>query len=412
METQDDFSPIVLGVALALPVVGAEPLDVLAGVSLALRTVLTLQKEGCTRIVLVVPEDRPEIGIAVVRDPRLRVEIELVPSTRVSELLQAVTEPFVLGRHDVVLDPGIYKALRVADRGGAEVLVARRDGEAVGVFAGTPKLLEAHAARSLPELLDLVLKDGGAATLDAGARWSTRVDTEEGRKRAFFELFEACRKPVDGLVARHINRHISIFISKRIVHTPLTPNMMSAFTFLLGLAGAYSVSLGGYYPVVLGAFLFQWNSILDGVDGELARVRFQHSRLGQWIDTASDDLSNIAFYIGLTVGARGLPYGEYLVPIGIVGTIAFVLQMIVLYVELIQKGTGDLYAIDWDFDKAAPEGFAQKLLVFFRFALKKDFAILFFLVMALFGVLPYMLPIIAGGAIGTLIAAVKRKLAQ
>lgn len=411
MTATDETAPIALGIALALPVPGAAPHDVLAGISLALRTVLTLQKEGFSRVILVVPEDEPELGIAVVRDARVKVELELVPSSRVSELAAAVSEPFVLGRHDVILDPGIYKALRVSAPE-AEARVARKEGAAVGVFAGTPALFARFADASTLDFVERVTTDGALPGLDVGARWSSRVTTTEGRERAFFQLFEACRKPVDGLVARHINRHISIFISKRIVHTPLTPNMMSVFTFLLGLAGAYSVSLGGYYPVLLGAFLFQWNSILDGVDGELARVRFQQSKLGQWVDTASDDLSNIAFYLGLTLGARGLPGDQYLVPIGLIGTVAFVLQMIVLYVELIQKGSGDLYAIDWDFDKAPPEGFAGKLLVFFRYALKKDFAILFFLLMAVFGVLPYMLPIIAGGAIGTLIAAVKRKLSR
>lgn len=411
MEPSETSAPISLGIALALPVPGAAPLDVLAGISLALRTVLTLQKEGFSRVVLVVPEEQPELGIAVVRDARVKVELELVPSSRVSELAAAVNEPFVLGRHDVILDPGIYKALR-AGALVAEALVARSEAGPVGVFAGTPSLLGGSPDASILELVERVTADTSLPGLDVGARWAARVTTPEGRERAFFQLFEACRKPVDGLVARHINRHISIFISKRIVHTPLTPNMMSVFTFLLGLGGAYSASLGGYFPVLLGAFLFQWNSILDGVDGELARVRFQQSKLGQWVDTASDDLSNIAFYIGLTLGARGLPGDQYLVPIGVVGTIAFVLQMIVLYVELLQKGTGDLYAIDWDFDKAPPEGFAAKLLVFFRYALKKDFAILFFLLMALFGVLPYMLPIIAGGAIGTLVAAIQRRLSR
>jgi phosphatidylglycerophosphate synthase len=411
MEPNEERAPISLGIALALPVPGAAPLEVLAGLSLALRTVLTLQKEGFSRVILVVPEEQPELGVAVVRDARVKVELELVPSSQVSELAAAVDEPFVLGRFDVILDPGIYKALR-AMAPDAEALVAQRDGAPVGVFAGSPALLRRFAAASTLDFAQQVTADPSLPSLDVGARWAFRVTTPEGRERAFFQLFEACRKPVDGLVARHINRHISIFISKRIVHTPLTPNMMSVFTFILGLAGAYSASRGGYYPVLLGAFLFQWNSILDGVDGELARVRFQQSKLGQWVDTASDDLSNIAFYIGLTVGARGLAGDQYLVPIGVIGTLAFVLQMIVLYVELIQKGTGDLYAIDWDFDKAPPEGFAEKLLVFFRYALKKDFAILFFLLMAVFGVLPYMLPIIAGGAIGTLIAALKRKLAQ
>jgi phosphatidylglycerophosphate synthase len=156
--------------------------------------------------------------------------------------------------------------------------------------------------------------------------------------------------------------------------------------------------------MLLGAFLFQWNSILDGVDGELARVRFQHSKLGQWIDTVGDDLANILFYWGLAVGVASHPYGRYLAIGGWLGIGATVLARAQDYAIMIRLGTGDLLAVEWDFDKTPPKGFAGKLLLFWRYVLKKDFAILFFLAMAALGVLPYALFFIGGGALGTLIA--------
>ncbi len=401
--------PAALGVVVALPVPSAHPNDVLAGLTLALRAVLTLQKEGVSRVLLVVPEDEPDVVTKVCLDRRIVIPVDVIPSQKVVDLAKEIDEPFVLARHDVVAAPGIYKALMRADREESKGVVAVRGGQPIGPLLGTRALFDANIDGSVSDWLTSVAAQEGVKQHDVGALWSTEVTSKEGRDRAFFELFEACRKPVDGLVARHLNRHISIFISKRVVHTPLTPNMMSFITFLLGIAGAYSCAQGGYWGMLIGAFLFQWNSILDGVDGELARVRFQQSKLGQWIDTVSDDVSNIAFYIGITVGSRGLPGDSILMWIGAIGTLAFALQMTVLYVELVEKGSGDLYAIDWDFDKAPPPGLKGKLLVFFRYALKKDFAILFFLAMAVLGVLPYMLPIIAGGAIGTLIAAVKRR---
>jgi phosphatidylglycerophosphate synthase len=192
------------------------------------------------------------------------------------------------------------------------------------------------------------------------------------------------------------------------VNVPVTPNMLSVFTFLLGVLGAASCARGGYFPMLLGAFLFQWNSILDGVDGELARVRFQHSKLGQWLDTVSDDASNLIFYAGVAIGARGLRFGPELAICAWVGIVASVLATAQYYVEMVEVGSGDLYAIDWGFDKTPPKGVAGALLLFFRKALKKDFAILFFLFMAVLGLLPYALPLIAGSAIGTLIAATLR----
>jgi len=49
-----------------------------------------------------------------------------------------------------------------------------------------------------------------------------------------------------------------------------------------------------------------------------------------------------------------------------------------------------------------------KLLVFFRNVIKKDFATLFFLVLAVFGVLSYFLPAIAVGQLCVLVATLLR----
>jgi phosphatidylglycerophosphate synthase len=421
----DGARPPLAAAVLAFPVPGADPLDELAGLPLALRTALTLQKEGASRVHLAVPEGRADIAPRITGDKRLKVPVEVVPAASaargLSLILRRSSGPVLVGRPEAVVDPAIYRALRSAAplagaAAAAPAVVAMRDGQPAGPLLASPELAdlldasETSGSASVDALIARLLEDGRATRIDVGAVWAARADTPEGRRLAFRELFEACRKPVDGIVARHINRHISIFISKRVVGLPVTPNMLSVFTFLLGVAGAVFVGMGGYWYTLLGAFLFQWNSILDGVDGELARVRFQHSKLGQWLDTISDDASNLIFYAGLAIGARSLPFGEYLAICGWVGIIASALATAQYYTEMIRIGSGDLYAIDWDFDKKPPEGFAGKVLIFWRYVVKKDFAILFFLALAVFGVLPYALPIIGGAAIGTLIAATLRSL--
>jgi phosphatidylglycerophosphate synthase len=419
----------LVGVVLALPVPGADPLDELAGLPLALRTVLTLQKEGVARIALLVPEGRSDVAARLQGDRRVKIPIEVVPSRTAADGLRAargvLSAPFLIARAEAIVDPAVYRALKASGVGSAAAIVAARKGEPIGPLLATSALVDALGDADLDPTLARLTGEGAARAMDIGdigdigATWAERATTPEGRRRAFNALFEACRKPVDGIVARHINRHISIFISKRIVNTPITPNMMSVVTFLLGIAGAISVGLGGYFPMLLGAFLFQWNSILDGVDGELARVRFQHSTLGQWLDTVSDDASNLLFFVGLIIGSAAFtvplasgpfPLGRYLGMLGWAGVVAFILATAQYYAEMIQRGTGDLYAIDWDFDKKPPEGLAGKLLVFWRQVLKKDFAILFFLGLAVLGVLPLALFFIGGGSIGTLIAATHRNI--
>jgi len=54
---------------------------------------------------------------------------------------------------------------------------------------------------------------------------------------------------------------------------------------------------------VLGAFLSLAASVLDGCDGEIARLKYQESALGCWIETFGDYSYYIAIFVGLTVGA-------------------------------------------------------------------------------------------------------------
>ena len=71
----------------------------------------------------------------------------------------------------------------------------------------------------------------------------------------------------------------------------------------VGFYSAWLFSLGHYWTGVLGAFLSLAASVLDGCDGEIARLKYQESALGCWIETFGDYSYYIAIFIGLTVGA-------------------------------------------------------------------------------------------------------------
>ena len=54
---------------------------------------------------------------------------------------------------------------------------------------------------------------------------------------------------------------------------------------------------------MLGGFLSLAASVLDGCDGEIARLKYQESALGCWIETVGDYSYYIAIFVGLTIGA-------------------------------------------------------------------------------------------------------------
>lgn len=115
-------------------------------------------------------------------------------------------------------------------------------------------------------------------------------------------LMAAGPKAQDGFMARHFDRHISLAVSRLLLETPITPNMMTLFSTALGLAGA-ALFLGSsrawYVP---GAALVWLHSVLDGCDGELARVRFQESALGSDLDFWGDNVVHLALFSCLGLG--------------------------------------------------------------------------------------------------------------
>ena len=69
----------------------------------------------------------------------------------------------------------------------------------------------------------------------------------------------------------------------------ITPNHVTIVAIVVGLVACGLASIGAYAHVALAGVLLQVNSILDSVDGELARLRYQYSKLGQWLDKPPAD---------------------------------------------------------------------------------------------------------------------------
>jgi phosphatidylglycerophosphate synthase len=128
-----------------------------------------------------------------------------------------------------------------------------------------------------------------------------RVDTEEDLRSAEIKLDRWLVKPTDGIYAR-LNRKISIPISRQLIKFPVTANMVTIFTLGIGIASAAFFAFGGYWNTLAGAFLCLWASILDGCDGEVARLKLQESAFGCWLETVCDYVFYLFLFVGMTVG--------------------------------------------------------------------------------------------------------------
>ena len=109
-------------------------------------------------------------------------------------------------------------------------------------------------------------------------------------------------KQEDGFMARHVDRKISLAISRRLAATRVTPNAMTLASVGLGLAGAILFLPARPALDVAGALLFLAHSIVDGCDGELARLKFQESRLGGTLDFWGDNVVHSAVFGAIAIG--------------------------------------------------------------------------------------------------------------
>jgi phosphatidylglycerophosphate synthase len=108
-------------------------------------------------------------------------------------------------------------------------------------------------------------------------------------------------KPTDGLFARN-NRRVSIPISRQLIKLPLTPNMVTMLVLGVSFSSGVFFARGGYWNTLLGALLSVGASILDGCDGEVARLKLQSTRFGCWLETVCDYLYYLFVFGGMSIG--------------------------------------------------------------------------------------------------------------
>jgi phosphatidylglycerophosphate synthase len=177
----------------------------------------------------------------------------------------------------------------------------------------------------------------GAAESGEDAGYREDVTTAAGRRRAARAILESLRKPTDGWFARTIDRSISLAISSWLAPLPVHPNAITVATLFVGLASGVLAARGTYLFFVMAGALFLLASVLDGVDGEIARMKFQGSDAGQWLDTVCDDVTNAVYLAGVTAGTWRAFASPWLLWTGVMAVGLDVVTVAFLYWQLVTR---------------------------------------------------------------------------
>ncbi|SHH17251.1 CDP-L-myo-inositol myo-inositolphosphotransferase [Thermosyntropha lipolytica DSM 11003] len=327
---------------------GVKPLYSLLGLSLLERTLLSLREAGVKEVVVVLGYRGEEIKAKIGSGDKWGIKVDYVVNERwflgngisvlsAREFFQN-EESFLLTMADHIWDlqaltriaelkpnPGEvyvgadYKLEEIVDleeatRLQVEGIKIRRIGKGLkdfnavdcGVFHATPYIFEILAKAekegkyTLSEALQIMAEEGNLLAADIGESWWIDVDTPEEAIRAEQILLKFLPAPKDGLIARYINRRFSLFLTRWLARTDIHPNQISLISFILCLGGAFLFGLG-LSPA--GGILAQLASIVDGVDGEIARLKFLRSAWGEFLDAMLDRYGDGILIIGMALGA-------------------------------------------------------------------------------------------------------------
>jgi phosphatidylglycerophosphate synthase len=282
-------TPSLLVVLPAPAGAGAPPPEtMIAGLPLLRRIVLAAARAGFQRV-LVHPRACPEprllegTGASMLRADSVLgapgrlvlLPVNVLPQARWLRLLR-----------EMPLDPGTP----AVDPSGT----ATMEGAEGGV------LLRSAGDGALDLIAELGRRPRVASAGDPAGRFP--LVGADGTKAAEAWLLQSLVKDTEGFMSRHVERRISLAITRRLVATSITPNAMTLVSLAVGLLGAPFFLSADPLLQVTGSLLFLTHSILDGCDGELARLKFLESPGGARLDFWGDNLVHVAVFASMAIG--------------------------------------------------------------------------------------------------------------
>ncbi len=142
----------------------------------------------------------------------------------------------------------------------------------------------------------------------------------------------------DGLLARWVDRPLSRLLSPRLSALGVAPNAVTLAGSTIGCLGALLLAQAGYWPHLWGALLFLAAVVLDGVDGEVARLTLRETRFGHYLDIITDNVVHVAVFCGIALGLnRTAPDARHLYALALL-LVGFSLSALAAYLVLERRG--------------------------------------------------------------------------
>ena len=218
-----------------------------------------------------------------------------------------------------------------------------------GMFLCSPNIFKVlrktigEGKNSLTNAMSILASERKLRPFNIREKFWSDCDTYADIKFAEKKLLKTLPKSGDHFIARNFNRKVSIQITKFLIKTFLTPTMISFGILFLAIVTSVLLARGTYPWLFIGGILIQFVSILDGCDGEVARLKFVGSKWGAWFDGTMDKYVDTIIVTGLAYGLWNITGNILIWPITI-----FVLFGLITDGYMVMKFTGIVgHSIKW-----------------------------------------------------------------
>ncbi len=336
------------------------PLTYVGGLPVITRILYNAQWAGISEGIVLSWKGWEEVGKKISTDPKnvsftwAAHPYAASDTEEKDKLLEVVSSPFILLSSQWLLDRTVLKELCAkGDEQGQQVTIDYKDYYPADVAPPAAVLQSGnqtdadivHLLKSGGDYTDLVRRLRGRLSIASqvttyGPPSLIKVHTKDDRQLAEQHLMKGLIKSTESFMSRAIERKISLAITKRLIYTRVRPNQISIFSILIGLASAMFFLAESWVAHAAGALLLLASSILDGCDGEVARLRYEESKAGSWIDFLGDNLVHMVVFLSIGLGLYNHGHGLVYLVLGIIaaaGTLASA-SMVFIRVFLMSKG--------------------------------------------------------------------------
>lgn len=164
-------------------------------------------------------------------------------------------------------------------------------------------------------------------------QYEIKNNTDYANAKKF--AIEVIRTGSGGKIAQNINKRISIPLSLLMARLRVLPNAITIFNFFLGVTSIVLILTDSHMMQAAGGILVQLCSIIDGCDGEVARMTTRFSKLGGIMDTVSDQFLAVALILSASYKVYiNFPLAVFIINvITVVGGVALMMGIIIYFMR-------------------------------------------------------------------------------